>query len=220
MCRFLSLYVCVWVCVMLSDGRSSHAGVNRHRGNVWLYLSYLLLCWHHQEFSIPAQQRTTLCFLHLQLEKAHVLFFQKHKHSSVHSFLLSILNQLQQIGQHKAETWLHYPPTLIWNECEVICLFGPAFLRSGPVWCFIYCHLHAQNSVNPLFVFKHLSCLLCVSLSPYWLLLAVCLTGCQRSRSGRQPAVGDVVWFQRRVTVDSRLVLSAYMAACPSVCLS
>lgn len=138
----------------------------------------------------------------------------------MHFYLLSLLNQLQQIGQHKAETWLHYPPTLIWNECEIICLFEPAVLRSGPVWCFIYCHLHAQNSVNPLFVFKHLSCLLCVSLSPYWLLWAVCLAGCQWSWSGRQPAVGDDAWLQRCVTADSRLVLSACMAACPSVCLS
>lgn len=74
----------------------------------------------------------------------------------MHSFLPSILNQLQQIGQYKAEPWPHYPPTLIWNECEIIVLFGPALLWSRPVWCFIYCHLHAQNSVNPLFVFKHL----------------------------------------------------------------
>lgn len=74
----------------------------------------------------------------------------------MHSFLPSILNQLQQTGQYKAEPWPHYPPTLIWNECEIIFLFGPALLWSGPVWCFIYHHLHAQNSVNPLFVFKHL----------------------------------------------------------------
>lgn len=74
----------------------------------------------------------------------------------MHSFLPSILNQLQQTGQYKAEPWPHYPPTLIWNECEIIFLFGPALLWSGPVWCFIYHHLHAQNSANPLFVFKHL----------------------------------------------------------------
>lgn len=129
----------------------------------------------------------------------------------------SLINQLWQVRQRKVETWLHYPATLIWNECEIVCLFEPAVLRRGPVWCFIYCHLRAQNSVNPLFVFKHLSCLLCVSLSPPWLLWAVCLAGCQWSWSGRQPAVGDDAWLQRCVTEDSRLVFSVCMAACPSV---
>lgn len=136
----------------------------------------------------------------------------------MHSFPL--LNRPQQIGEHKAEPWLHYPLTLIWDECEIICLFGPAVLQSGPVWCFISRHLHAQNSVNPLFVFKHLSWLLCVSLSPYWLLWALCLAGCQWSWSGRQPAVGDDAWFQRCVTADSGSVLSVFPAACLTVCLS
>ncbi len=100
----------------------------------------------------------------------------------------------------------------VWNH---FFLFGPAVLQSGPVWCFIYHHLRAQNSVNPLFVFKHLSWLLCVSLSPRWLLWAVCLAGCQWSWSGRQPAIGDVAWFQRCVTADSGSVLSV----CLSICL-
>lgn len=138
----------------------------------------------------------------------------------MHSFLPSILNQIQQIGQHKAEPWLHYLPTLIWNECEIIFSFGTAVLWSLPVWCFIYRHLHAQNPVNPLFVFKHLSRLLCVSLSPCWLLWAVCLAGCQWSWSGRQPAVEGNAWFQRCVIADSGSVLSVCPAACLSMYLS
>lgn len=77
-----------------------------------------------------------------------------------------------------------------------------------------------RTPVNPLFVFKHLSWLLCVSLSPCWLLWAVCLAGCQWSWSGRQPAVGYDAWFQRCVTADSWSLLSVYPAACLSVCLS
>lgn len=130
------------------------------------------------------------------------------------------IESARQIGQHKTEPLVHYPLTLIWNECEIICLFGLALLWSGSVWCFIYCHLHAKSSVNPLFVFKHLSWLLCVSLSPYWLLWAVCLAGCQWSWSGRQPAVGDDAWFQRCVTADSGSVLSVFSVACLSACLS
>lgn len=138
----------------------------------------------------------------------------------MHSFLLCILNQPRQTGQHIAELWLHYPLTLIWNECEIICLFGPAVLWRGDVWCFIYCHLHAQNSVNPLFVFKHLSWLLCVSLSLCWLLWAVRLAGRQWSWSGRQPAVGDDAWFQRCVIADSRYCLSSLLPAFLSISLN
>lgn len=49
-CLFLSLYICdaIW------KVRSSHAGVSRRRENIWLYRKRLLLCWHHQEFSISA----------------------------------------------------------------------------------------------------------------------------------------------------------------------
>ena len=173
--------------------RSSHAGVSRRTEKIWLYRKRLLPCWHHQEFPISAQQKIPPLPLPWQVQ--YFLFWKKPNPGSTHSFLPSILNQLWQIGQHKAEPWLHYPPTLIWNECEIIFLFGPAVLQCRPVWCFIYPHLRAQNSVNPLFVFKHLRWLLCVSLSPCWLLWAVCLAGCQWSWSGRRPAVRDDAWF-------------------------
>lgn len=197
--------------------RSSHAGVSRRREKIWLYRKRLLPCWHHQEFPISAQQKIPPLPFPWQVQ--YFLFLKKPNPSWMHSFLPSILNQLWQIGQHKAEPWLHYPPTLIWNECEIIFLFGPAVLQCRPVWCFIYPHLRAQNSVNPLFVFKHLRWLLCVSLSPCWLLWAVCLAGCQWSWSGRRPAVRDDAWFQRCVTlVDSGSVLSVCAAAL-NVCL-
>lgn len=123
-------------------------------------------------------------------------------------------------GKHRAAPWLCYPPTLIWNECEIILVFRPAVLWRGPVWCFIYRHPCAQNSVNPLFVFKHLSCLLCVSLSPRWLLWTVCLAGCRWSWSGRWPAVGIEVWFQGCLIEDLIWIvclafcLSEYLTVC------
>lgn len=52
-CLFLLLYISD----VIRKVRSNHAGVSRHRENIWLYRSGLLLCWHHQEFSIYAQQK-------------------------------------------------------------------------------------------------------------------------------------------------------------------
>lgn len=112
------------------------------------------------------------------------------------SFLPSILNQLQQIGETKPQP-RPFTQTLIWNECEIIFLFGPAL----PWSCMFL--FTVTSMARTLLILCPCSNtydgLSSVSLSPCWLLWAVCLSGCQWSWSGRQTAVGDDVCFRKCV---------------------
>lgn len=68
-----SLAVYMWCYLKRDQAMQVSAGT----GGIFDFISnHLLLCWHHEEFSIPAQQEIILCFLHLAGESTTFPFFK------------------------------------------------------------------------------------------------------------------------------------------------